>query len=178
MVHDRRQRVGRRCQHPVRGCSELCAFGECADRILDRVGRNVHAGSTDLAQQTQVGAGLVCHCVTEPLGLVQHMDVGRCGHLPLGCIGLEVEQFQHDPNAADAVGDRMVELHDDRVAPISEAVDDQAFPLRPSAVEALHRHGLDHSQQVAHRSLLGYPCEAQVVVEVKDGVDLPTGRGQ
>ena len=48
------------------------------------------------------------------------------------------KQVHGDLHAADAVGDGVVDLHDEAGPPVGQAVDDDELPQRPGPVEALH----------------------------------------
>jgi hypothetical protein len=98
--------------------------------------------------------------------------VERCG---VGGVALEVEQHEEQLHPADAVGHRVVDLHDHRGAVVGEALHERVLPERARAVEAGHRRG---ARQVEHRVVggLAHPDATQVVHEVEVGVGRPVGR--
>ena len=65
-------------------------------------------------------------------------------------VALEVEEGEGDLDRAHPVGDGVVQLLDQRRAPVGHAVDEVHLPQRPGSVEALHP---DPLRQVEHLAL-------------------------
>jgi hypothetical protein len=112
--------------------------------------------------------------VEEALDLAQHVHRGRLGQLTrIAGVGLGVEGLEHQLHAAHPVGDGVVDLHDQARPAVLEALDDRELPQRPGPVEGLHADGLGDVEQVSQAPTVGRAHEAEVVVEVEVGVDLP-----
>ena len=103
--------------------------------------------------------------------------LGGVGHAArVAGLALEVEQHHGELDAADAVGDRVVELLDDGRLAVGQALDHGELPQRAGPVEALHADRLGQVEQGAPVARRGRAHPAQVVVEVEVGVDDPAGR--
>jgi hypothetical protein len=121
----------------------------------------------------EASAALVVERVDESLELAHHRHLGGGGELGERGFALELEQHHGDLHRAHAVGDGVMDLHDQRGAAVGEVGDRDGLPERSGPVEALHRHGLG---QVEHGALVAVACgshPAEVVVEVEVRVHLP-----
>ena len=90
----------------------------------------------------------------------------------LARLGLEVEEALRHLHPADAVGERVVHLHDERGATAFEAVDDRELPERPLPVESGHAalaRVLEHVGQLPGRGCRDPPdVEAELEGVVLD----------
>ena len=92
-------------------------------------------------------------------------------------VAFEVDVDLRQPHGADAVGDRVVQLGEQRAAAAFETLDDREAPQRTGAVEGIL---IQAGAQVEELTLGAGTRErdvAQVVVEVELGVGRP-GRGR
>jgi L-lactate dehydrogenase complex protein LldF len=85
----------------------------------------------------------------------------------------EAARHVHEP---DPVGDRVVELDQDRAAPAFEPGDLVELPERAVLVEGLHRDRLGEVEEVAQRALAGDAHAPDVVARVEQRVALPARR--
>ncbi len=102
-------------------------------------------------------------------------SVGSSGALERG-IALEVDESQREFQAADAVGDRVVDLLEQRGAAVGEPVDERELPERSGAVERLLG---EHAAEVEERAVVGgcrHGDDAHVRVDVEGGVVGKLGR--
>jgi hypothetical protein len=89
----------------------------------------------------------------------------------------KVEQVHRDLNAADSIGESMVELADHCRTTILQTVNECRLPKRPRPVEILHLGQSGHLEYIVKRAGGADGCSSHVVVQVEVPVVLPPGRG-
>ena len=96
------------------------------------------------------------------------MDVlrGR-GHGQLGSVAFEVEELERQLHAAFAVGDRVVQLLDQRSAAALQALDDHELPEGTGAIERIGGDQRGEVEQLTVASRLGEGDAAHVEVDVE-----------
>jgi hypothetical protein len=88
-------------------------------------------------------------------------------------LAVELDEVARHLHQADAVADRVMQLHDHRGAASGEVVDHVELPQRPCLVEGLHGDHLRHVEHRAPRPIARRLQEAAVKREVEVGIDLP-----
>ena len=95
-----------------------------------------------------------------------------------GDVGPVVEQGEGELDPADAVGERVVDLLDERGPAVGQALHDGELPQRALTVEGGHGDGLRDRQHRREVARLRGLDPAQVVREVELGVGDPAGRAE
>ncbi len=80
-------------------------------------------------------------------------------------------------NRADAIGQRMVQLAQQRRTTVGQSVDQGGLPQRPRAIEVRHRRESGHLQDGVDGAGFGRGHPPHVEPEVEVGIELPTRRG-
>jgi hypothetical protein len=94
-------------------------------------------------------------------------------------VALRIGQGGEDRVPAHSVGDRVVQLEEQRGAVAgAEAAEDARLPERPRAVERGLVGGPDLAQQLVHVGRAGEGVVADVIVEVKGRIVLPVRQGE
>ena len=177
--HDRRQRVGHGPQDArdrlagrdvsvtvSRGCRTACATSPTAE-VARRLAK------PNSCDQSWPRASRTRSTMAQPLtgrGVRHRSEVFG--------VGFDVEQHAGDVHAAHAIGQRVMEFHDERGLAVLEPLDERVLPQRPIPVQARHpglTRELEHRSQGLRRCRLE-PADVPRQVEV--GIDHPAGRGQ
>ncbi len=177
-MHQRAQRLIGRGEQACRRLRERCT----GHRSLTWVGGDALSQPDRPAGERPtalVGGGdREPRAVDDPARQAQDVRLGRRGEFAKGGgrLAREVEQARGHRHAADAVGDGVVQLHDDRRALTVPPLDQGHLPQRTVAVEVLLGHLLGDAHQRPVGPVAGdvEPLEVEGEVEVR--VDLPARR--
>jgi hypothetical protein len=93
-------------------------------------------------------------------------------------VGGHVEQQRRDVDAGDPVGERVVDLRDDRPAPAAQLVDEVRLPERAVAVQRLAEELPGERPQLCVAARLRQPGVAHVEVDLEARVVDPAGPQQ
>ena len=149
--------LGRAMAPPQRRV-RLVSDDELAERgagDADRVARQLAASEStmrpkSIGRRSGVGRGLgqVLDQPVRSVVVAVSLRVGEHLERLLG-VGRDVEERRRQAHAADAVGDRVVELGEQRRAAVVEVVDDAQLPQRPGWIERLGQERAGDVEQPA-----------------------------
>ena len=192
LAPERAHRLGDRSHQLRHGPERVHHLAGAGDRVTSELCHPAPEGGSGPAGAPERGREAMAHRLAELCNLALRLTGPVSGTIPplsRSCASRPRRRQRHSAILARTldeafghshhtytVGHGVVELENHTEAPFYEPLDTVQFPERSVLVEALHRHGSRHVEQLACGPGTGHADAPDVVGEVEEWIGLPAWR--
>ncbi len=177
--HDRRHGVGHGLQEASDRLAGRDGFGEGFTGVQQCMLHVVAGRGEALLGEVEQPGPVVRQRIPDQIDGAEVLARWRFGHRrEFAGLGFSVEQETREVHASDAVGQAVVQFHDDGGLTALQALDERVLPQRPIAVQAGHSGLARELQNRFERLGFGRLEPAYVPRQVEVGIDHPAGGRQ